>query len=115
MSDDVIERRMREYYRLNHKIYMFKEDLKNIKNIKGHTREFKQLMLSLDGFDEQIHNNIRRYERRVKLRDATDELKEMQKALNRERKLREDLELKVKEASESSGLFIKFVRNKLGI
>lgn len=102
MSDEAIERRMKEYYRLEHKIYTFKADLKEIKNMRGHTREFKQLMLSLDGFEYQIHENIKRYQKRIESRNATEQVKEMQQTLNRERKLREELELKIKEASESS-------------
>ena len=107
--------RKEAYYSLQYKLDDMRHTLQNIKKNRGHSTAFKQLMLSIDAYNQQIRDDFSRYEKQVnKIRDK-DSVFEMQTALNRERKLRHELELKVKEASESSGLFIRFVRDKLGV
>ena len=64
--------------------------------------------------EEQVQLDLYRYEKRIGKMSERDEIASLQKSLNRERLKREKLEKKVNEAKESSGLFIKYVREKLG-
>lgn len=113
--EERLKRRKSEYYSLSHDLYNIKRKLRGIEKNKGHTTAFKQLILGIEGYEQQISDDFSRYEKQIRIMDRTDEIAKMQKALNRERAIRQELELKIKEASESSGLFIKFVRNKLGV
>jgi hypothetical protein len=106
--------RKKAYYSLRNDIDLIKQKLIDIKKNRGRSPAFKVLMSALDVFTEQVDRDFSRYEKRIKSISNGDVALELQQALNRERKLREELEKKVKEASESSGLFIKFVRGKLG-
>ena len=110
-----LKERKQAYYSTSGLVSSVKWKLKKIENNRGHTIAFKQLMLSLDGYEQQVRDDFSRYEKQIRRCDNKDDVIDMQKALNRERTLREALDAKVKEASESSGLFIKFVRNKLGV
>lgn len=112
---EAFEKRKQRYYSMSSMIQNMVWKLKDIERSRGHTTAFKQLMLALDAYDQQIRDDFSRYEKQINRRRDRDDVKQLQQALNRERTLRQELESKVKEASESSGLFIKFVRNKLGI
>jgi hypothetical protein len=108
-----LEQRKWAYYSLKNDLHVIKDKLNNIKNNRGHSPAFKVLSSALDVFNEQVDRDYYRYEKRIGSRINNNIAMELQQALNRERKLREQLESKVKEASESSGLFIKYVREKL--
>ena len=110
-----LKERKDAYYSTANLVNNMKWKLKEIEKNRGHTIAFRQLMLSLDGYEQQVSDDFSRYEKRILRCDNKHDVVDMQKALNRERTLREGLEKKIKEASESSGLFIKFVRNKLGV
>lgn len=112
---EAFEKRKSEYYSLSATINNMQRKLKNIEKNRGHTIAFKQLMLALDGYEQQIREDFSRYDKNIKRSSHMLEVKSLQQSLNRERKLREELEHKVKEATTSSGLFIKFVREKLGV
>lgn len=113
--EEDIKRKTDEYYVLSNRLENMKLALENIKGRKGHTVAFKQLILAIEGYDQQLRTDHARYVKQIKSRANSSIIKELQTSLNRERKLREKLEVQVKEASESSGLFIRFVRDKLGV
>jgi len=81
----------------------------------GRSSAYKNLMIALDWMEDQVVEDLNRYERIIENKSAREEMQQLQQALNRERKLREELETKVKEASISGGLFIEYVKGKLGI
>lgn len=101
------------YYSLSHELYNMKYKLQNLKGQRGHSLAFRQLILAIDAMEQQIRDDHSRYERRFRSISNGDVALELQQALNRERAKREELEKKIKEASESSGLFISYVRKKL--
>ena len=105
--------RQQAYWSIVNNIDGIRHKLNSIKKHRGHSTAFKQLMLALDGFEKQIRDDQDRFRNRVRQYDNKAEIKELQKALNRERQKREELEKKITEAKESSGLFIKYVRKKL--
>lgn len=110
-----LRQRKQAYYSTSALVNNMKWKLKELEKNRGHTIAFKQLMLALDGYEQQVSDDFSRYEKRITRCDNKADVADMQKALNRERTLREELDKKVKEASDSSGLFIKFVREKLGV
>lgn len=105
----------RENYRVCNFIYQMKNELNHIKKHKGRTTAFKLLHNALDNFEDQVNRDHSRWVSRINARQYSSDNKVLQQSLNRERKLREELQSKIKEASESSGLFISYVRSKLKI
>lgn len=105
--------RKKEYYSLTNPISDMKWRLENVHKTRGRSIAYKQLVLALCSYEQQIRDDFYRYEKLVTSREQKNEMKELQQSLNRERKLRVGLENKIKEASESSGLFISYVRKKL--
>ena len=105
--------RKKDYYSLTSPIGDMKWRLENIHKTRRKSIAYKQLCLALEAYEQQIRDDFYRYEKLVTSREQKNEMKELQQALNRERKLRAGLESKIKEASESSGLFISYVRSKL--
>ena len=105
--------RKKDYYSLTSPINDMKWRLENIHKTRRKSIAYKQLVLALDAYEQQIRDDFYRYEKQVKSRELKNEMKQLQQSLNRERKLRSGLESKIKEASESSGLFIRYVRDKL--
>ena len=103
------------YYSLTGDIYRIKDRMQCIAKHRGHSDAFKLLILALDGFNNQIDLDRDRYERRLNISENKDAVAELQQSLNREREKRQQLEVKIKEASESSGLFIKYVRKALKV
>ena len=112
-AKDRHKERKKEYYSLTNPINDMKCKLENIHKTRRRSIAYKQLKLALQAYEQQIRDDFYRYEKQVANRELTNEMKQLQQSLNRERKLREGLESKIKEASESSGLFIKYVREKL--
>ena len=113
--NDIADDKQQAYYSLSYDIHIFRQKMLELRKGRGHITEFKLLDAALDLFERKIEEDYKRYVLRIKAFSERKELKEMQQSLNRERKTRAALEVKIKEASESSGLFIKFVRNKLGV
>lgn len=109
------EQRKQLYYSLENDLWRIEIKLSNLKKNRGQTPAFKNLMIAVEMMREQIRRDYLRYENRINAANAKDQVSEMQKALNRERAKREELEKQVKEATESSGLFIKYARKALGI
>lgn len=109
------DRRKKAYYGLAHDIEMMRYKMNEIKRHRGHSPAFKNLMLAFDIFEEQVSKDFSTYEKNIKRNEVAADNRQLQSSLNRERKLRHELELKIKEASESSGLFISYVRSKLKI
>ena len=103
------------YYSLRSDIYHIKDRMQCIAKHRGHSNAFKLLIIALDVFNNQIDLDRNRYERRLTAREHKDTATELQQSLNRERAKRQQLEVKIKEASESSGLFIKYVRKALKV
>lgn len=104
--------RDRKYYSLRSDIHYMKENLGDIKFGVGNTNASKLLMIALDVFEDQINRDYDRYVKRISSIAKRDELKELQQSLNRERKIRADLENKIEEAKTSSGLFVDYLRKK---
>jgi hypothetical protein len=104
--------RKKEYYSFTSVISNMQWTLKNSHNNRR-SIAYKQLCLALEAYEQQIRDDFYRYEKIVSSREQKNEMKALQQSLNRERKLREGLESKIKEAAESSGLFISYVRKKL--
>ena len=107
-----LKERQEKHRSMDYKIFNM---ISELESEGGRSIEYNQLLLALRGYSYKLDREMRQYESRIKGLTLRDELKEMQTALNRERTLRENLEAKVKDATESSGLFIRFVRDKLGV
>ena len=105
--------RKKAYYSLRGDVDNMRYKLQDLGKHRGHSSAYKVLISALDVFRDQVSADFNRYERRIRFIDNSDTALELQQALNRERKLRQELENKIKEASESSGLFISYVRSKL--
>lgn len=89
--------------------------LNNQKGFFGRSDAYHNLVIALRWMQDQGNSDKYRYQRRLEYKDMKEEMQELQQALNRERKLRQELENKITEATTSSGLFIKYVRDKLGV
>lgn len=108
-----MEERSRAYYSLRSGVYSIRREMQDLKKHRGHSPAFKLLIIALDMFDDQVSRDYDRYERRIKAIERKDVITELQQSLNRERAKRQQLEVKIQEATTSSGLFIKYVREKL--
>lgn len=75
--------------------------------------QYKMLRDALRIYEMHLTDHYDRYRDINGRNTMREEMRELQQSLNRERTKREEIEDKVKEASESSGLFIKYVRSKL--
>ena len=102
------------YYSLRNKLDSIKWDIRNINQNKQRSNAFKMLNIAIDLSLEQVNKDYNRYVRRIRISDMSDDVSFMQKALNREKLKNAELEKKIEEAKTSSGLFIDFVRSKLG-
>ena len=114
-SKEIKEAKSKKYYELQAKLDSIYWDMMELEPRKGNSTEFRMFKLALDAFRKKISADFRRYELVIDRKLNRCEVKKLQQSLNRERKLRQELETKIKEASESSGLFIRYVRNRLGI
>lgn len=115
IDKELIDKQDKKYRQISSLIWNIESDLRNIEKHKGRSLAFKNLENALKIFEQQVEADHRRFSNRVDINNRRKEVRDMQQSLNRERKLREELESKVKEASESSGLFISYVREKLGL
>ena len=89
--------------------------LKRDKKFLGRSEAYENLCIAVNFMLDQVSDDEARYKRILENKSAREEMQELQQALNRERKLRQELENKISEATTSSGLFIKYVRDKLGV
>lgn len=96
----------KKYRQIRSLIWNIESYLRDIEKHKGRSLAFKNLQNALKIFEQQVREDHKRFSNRVDINNRRKEVRDMQQSLNRERKLREELETKVKEASESSGLFI---------
>ena len=103
------------YYSLRNNLESIRWDLTHIHQNKKHRNEFKMLNIAIDLSLDQLTRDYSRYIRRIRIHDYSEDVSFMQKALNREKLKNAVLEKKIEEAKTSSGLFIDFVRNKLGM
>ncbi len=103
------------YYSLRNDLDSMRYKLNYLKIGKGHSRPFKMLRMAVDLMLDQVNKDYDRYVRRIRRADSSDDVSFMQKALNREKLKNAELEKKIEEAKTSSGLFINFVREKLGV
>lgn len=108
-----LEPKRNDYYDTKNMLYTMREKLNSIKYHKGISAEFKGLIIALDVFENQVDRDFRRFENMASRHHHRDKIKQLQQYLNRERKLREQLQNRIDEAKESSGLFIKYVRSML--
>jgi fructoselysine-6-P-deglycase FrlB-like protein len=115
IDKEFIDKQDKKYAKLCYLIMNMESNLRDIDKYKGRSLAFRNLENALRIFQQQVDEDHRRFNARVKVNEARSEVRDMQQTLNRERKLREELESKIKEASESSGLFISYVREKLGL
>lgn len=110
-----LEERERLYSDLKWNLRGMQDNLKALKRFRGHSSAFKNLMIAIDIMQNQIESDHFRYKAIDQRRSDKEEVAEMQKSLNREKLKNAELEKKIEEAKTSSGLFIEFCRNKLGI
>jgi hypothetical protein len=107
--------RMEFYYSLRDDCCQFRHKLMDLKKHKGHSAPFRVILAALEVFDDQISNDYQRYAKRIRANNEKPIIKELQNSLNRERAKREELEKQIREATTSSGLFIKYVKKALSI
>jgi hypothetical protein len=107
--------RMDFYYSLRNDCSQFRHKLMDLKKHRGHSAPFRVILAALEVFDDQINNDHQRYTKRIRVSKEKPIIKELQDSLNRERAKREELEKQIKEATTSSGLFIKYVKKALSI
>jgi hypothetical protein len=104
------------YYSLRNDLDSMQWRLNDLKGYRGGSSyAFKILDIAINLALEQIRKDYHRYVRRIRRIDACEDVGFMQKALNREKEKNAVLEKKIEEAKTSSGLFIDFVRKKLGV
>lgn len=104
------------YYSLRYDLDSMQWRLRDLKGYRGgRSYAFKMLDIAINLALEQITKDYDRYVRRIRRIDACEDVSFMQKALNREKEKNAVLEKKIEEAKTSSGLFIDFVRKKLGV
>jgi hypothetical protein len=103
------------YYSLRNGLDSMKYNLNNLRKGRGHSSAFKMLDIAIDLMLDQVNSDYNRYVRRISRMDSNEDVSFMQKALNREKEKNTILEKKIEEAKTSSGLFIDFVREKLGM
>ena len=108
------QEKQEEYYSLRNDLGEMKFKLNRLRKEKGRSRPFMMLNASIDLMLYQVESDYNRYIRRIRIADSSDTVIFMQKALNREKEKNAILEKKIEEAKTSSGLFIDFVREKLG-
>lgn len=103
-----------DYWDKINQLDQMKTILDNISG-KRNSPAHKTLVAALDVYRDQIERDYERFKCVYNNKTTFDDMCLLQQKLNRETKLRVGLEEKVKEASESSGLFIKYVKEKLGL
>ncbi len=103
------------YYSLRNELDSLTWSLGRINEGRTRKYEFKLLKIAINLTLEQIRKDHDRYVKRIRIKDANEEVNFMQKALNREKEKNAILEKKIEEAKTSSGLFIDFARKKLGL
>lgn len=113
--EDKLRESEKKYYDLRSKLGYFRRELIDLKKHRGHSSAFRNLLSSIEIMEDKIKEDYMRYALLIRKADVRDEVREIQNALNRERTKREELESKIEEAKTSSGLFIKYVRGKLGV
>ncbi len=115
IDKDIIDKQEKKYSAIETLLWRIERDLHDIERHQGRSLAFRNLKNALQIFENQVDADYRRFTTRINANTLSADNKLLQQSLNRERKLREELEAKVKEASESSGLFISYVRDKLGL
>lgn len=102
-----------KYNRINYKLENLKYELTDTFGPRG--RKYNLLFLAIDSAQQQLKLDYDRYVRRIRIIDNSEEMRSLQKSLNREIKKNTELEKKIDEAKTSSGLFIDYVRKRIGI
>jgi len=111
-----LETKEDSYYSLRSELSSLQWRLKDLKGYRGgRSSSFKLLNLAINLSLDQVENDYNRYVRRICRRDAEEDVELMQKALNREKVKNAKLEKEIEQAKTSSGLFVDFVRKKLGV
>lgn len=108
-----IKEQEQTYYSLRNELDSLTWSLRRINEGKKRKYEFKLLKIAINLTLEQVKKDHERYVRQIRSQDANEDVRFMQKALNREKEKNAILEKKIEEAKTSSGLFIDFVREKL--
>lgn len=104
-----------KYWNRKWKIDEIRQQLKDLSGNKENSAAFRAVLAGIDIFADQLYDDHKRYLQRLENMSAASEVAEMQKALNREKSKNAELEKQISEARTSSGLFIKFVRDKFKI
>lgn len=104
------------YYSLRNDLDSIRWKLKDLGAHRGaRSYSFKMLNIAINLSLDQVRSDYDRYVRRIRRMDSNEDVSFMQKALNREKEKNAKLEKQIEEAKTSSGLFIDFVREKLGV
>lgn len=110
-----IEEKRDDYYSLDCMLDSMTEKLESLKRNRGRTYAFKMLSMSIRLMQQQVRDDYTRYVKRIEEKSCRNDMADMQKSLNREVIKNKLLEKKIEEAKTSSGLFIDFVREKMGL
>jgi len=110
--DANLKKKETEYNEMRDEVYFMRSNLSSFSKNK-HSPAYKVALSALDVLSNQIDQDYNRYVKRIRNTQANQEVKFMQKALNREKAKNLELEQKIEEAKTSSGLFVDFVRKKL--
>ena len=113
--EEMLEKKKQAVYSLRCKLDDMEYTLRRNTKFLGRSEAYENLCIAVNFMLDQISDDEARYKRILENKSAREEMQELQQALNRERKLRQELENKISEATTSSGLFIKYVRDKLGV
>jgi len=112
--DANLKKKKDEYNKMRDEVYFMRSNLSSFSKNK-HSPAYKVALSALDVLSNQIDQDYNRYIKRINRIGVGQEVKFMQKALNREKAKNFELEQKIEEAKTSSGLFVDFVRKKLKI
>lgn len=113
MSEDIMEKR-KQRYEEDMDIVDQIDTLVNYQ-INRRSGSYELLRGALENYQRSLTDDYELFKDINGRKTLREDMRELQQALNRERKLRAELEEKVKEATESSGLFVSYVRKKLNL
>lgn len=111
--DSKITAKSDKYNRVLYKLDDIKYEFTDI--FGPRSRKYNLLFLAIDSVQEQLKLDYDRYVRRIRIIDNSEDMRSLQQSLNREIKKNIELEKKIDEAKTSSGLFIDYVRKRMGI
>ena len=114
-KEDLLEKQDSRHHEIYNQLDYILRTLKEMDSYNHRSSVFKNFEIAVRLLQDKLHEDVYKSVKIIERSKQSQEMKQLQKALNRERKLRQELENKINEATTSSGLFIKYVRDKLGV